>query len=175
MLDIKPLYALLLNEVNTEVLQPIDKNIYSEIADALASMKGEGYEGLEAKIRDSLVTLISHIAKVLLEVRLAKYYTNPSNLTYEEMYIINTDEEHNIREEFITKSLLEGRSKVLESIREKVKTKRIIVRILNDIEEFIGVDKRYGPYKREDIVTLPLEDARRVINQGDAKEIILPD
>ncbi len=169
------LHTLLLNEVNTELLQPIDKNIYSEIADAIASMKGQGYEGLEAEIRDSLVRLISDIADILLEVRLSKYDTNPSNLTYEEMYIINADEEHKIREEFVIKSILEGRSKVLESIREKIKTKRIIVRILNNIEQFVGVDNRYGPYKSEDIAVLPLEDARRLINQGHAKEIIIPD
>lgn len=175
MLDIKTLYALLLNEINTEQLQPLDKNIYSEIADALANMKGQGYEGLEAKIRDSLVMLISNITDTLLKTRLSKYDTNPSNLAYEEMYIVNTDEEHKIREEFVIKSILEGRSKVLESIREKIKTKRIIVRMLNDVEQFVGVDNRYGPYKREDITVLPLEDARRLINQGDAKEIIIPD
>ena len=168
------MYALLLNEVNTELLQPIDKSIYSKVADALASMKGQGYEGLEAEIRDALVGIISDIAERLLEVRLAKYDTNPANLTYEEMYIVNADEEHKIREEFVIKSMLEGRSKVLESIREKIRTKRVIVRILGDVDEFVGVDNRYGPYKSEDIAILPLEDAKRLISEGNAKEIIIP-
>jgi DNA replication factor GINS len=176
MLDIKALHALLMNEVNTELLQPIDKNIYSEIADALASMKGQGYEGLEARIRDSLVLLISDITDTLLRVRLGKYDTNKSNLTYEELYIINADEEYKLREDFVIKSILEGRSKVLEGIRDKVKTKRIAVRIINDVEEFVGADNtKYGAYKREDIAVLPLEDAKRLIDKGDAIELIIQD
>ncbi len=176
MLDIKALYALLLNEINTEILQPIDKDIYTKIADVLASMKGQGYEGLEGKIRDTLVGLISDITSTLLATRLAKYNTNRSNLTYEELYIISTDDEHKIREEFIIQSILEGRRRVLESIVEKTKTKRIVVRFLKSVDEFIGIDNaKYGRYNAEDIAVLPLEDARKLISNGYAKEIIVQD
>ncbi len=176
MIDVKTLYTLLLNEVNTDSLQPIDKNVYLSIADLLASMKGQGYEGIEKRIRDSLVEIISLILDTLLNVRLSKYYTNPSNLTYEEMFIINTNEEYKVRSEFIRQNIIEGRSKVLASIIEKVKVKRIIVRVVKEIKEFEGVDKNiYGPYNAEDITILPLEDARKLINQRIANEVLIID
>jgi DNA replication initiation complex subunit (GINS family) len=176
MLDIKTLFTLLLNEVNTDSLQPIDKNLYVNIADLLAKMKGQGYEGLEKRIIDNLIEIISLIIDTLLSIRLSKYYTNPSNLTYEEIFIINTNEEYKVRREFIKQNIIEGRSKVLTTVIEKVKAKMIPIRLLTKIEEFEGVDKcKYGPYNAEDITILPLEDARRLINNGLANEILIMD
>lgn len=172
MIDIKALYALLLNEANTESLQAIDKSVYKEIADALASMKGQGYEGLEAKVRDALVDMISMLADALLSIRIAKHHTNPSNLTYEERYIINSLDDYRVRYDYVKQSILEGRAKVLEGIVEGLKAKRIMVRFLQDVEQFVAVDdNRYGPYRREDIAMLPLEDAKRLINDGYAVEL----
>jgi DNA replication initiation complex subunit (GINS family) len=47
-----------------------------------------------------------------------------------------------------------------------------VVRFLDNVPEIVGVDLRiYGPYKKEDVGSLPNENARALINQGLAKEV----
>lgn len=47
-----------------------------------------------------------------------------------------------------------------------------IVRFLKDVPEIVGVDlKLYGPYKKEDVGSLPVQNASALIKQGLAKEI----
>lgn len=47
-----------------------------------------------------------------------------------------------------------------------------VVRFLDDIPEIVGVDLRaYGPYKKEDVGSLPHQNAQALIKQGLAKEV----
>uniref|UniRef100_A0A7C3IWH1 Gins51 C-terminal domain-containing protein n=1 Tax=Candidatus Methanomethylicus mesodigestus TaxID=1867258 RepID=A0A7C3IWH1_9CREN len=51
-------------------------------------------------------------------------------------------------------------------------TKRILTRLLRDVPSFVGVDlKTYGPYKSEDVVLLPAQNAEALIKRGLATEI----
>jgi len=50
--------------------------------------------------------------------------------------------------------------------------KKILVRVLRDVPSFIGADlKTYGPYKTEDVVLLPAQNAEALIKRGIATEI----
>jgi len=52
------------------------------------------------------------------------------------------------------------------------KTELKVVRFLQDIPEIVGVDlKIYGPYKKEDVGSLPKENAKALIMQGAAVQI----
>jgi len=45
--------------------------------------------------------------------------------------------------------------------------KKILVRVLRDVPTFVGADmKTYGPYKAEDVVLLPAENAEALIKRG---------
>jgi len=67
------------------------------------------------------------------------------------------------------KKILTGRPPYFE---RKEKPKTIVVRILQEIPAIIGSDmKTYGPFKPEDIATLPPENAKVLIKQGFAVEI----
>jgi DNA replication factor GINS len=47
-----------------------------------------------------------------------------------------------------------------------------VVRFLQDIPEIVGTDlKIYGPYKKEDVGSLPNQNAKALVKQGVAKEI----
>lgn len=47
-----------------------------------------------------------------------------------------------------------------------------VVRFLSDFPAIIGVDlKTYGPFKSEDIATLPIENASALISQGVVKQV----
>ena len=67
------------------------------------------------------------------------------------------------------KDMLRGR---LSRVERKERPKQLVVRFLQAIPAIIGSDmKTYGPYKPEDIATLPPENARILIKQGVAEEI----
>jgi len=66
--------------------------------------------------------------------------------------------------------LLRGRS-VKSEIKQK---KRVVFRFLKDVPAIIGVDlKTYGPFKTEDVGSLPVENAKILIKQGLAEKIIV--
>lgn len=50
--------------------------------------------------------------------------------------------------------------------------RRVMVRFLKDVPAIIGADmKAYGPFKREDVASLPIENAKILIKQGLAEKI----
>jgi DNA replication factor GINS len=55
-------------------------------------------------------------------------------------------------------------------LEEKVELS--VVRFLQDIPEIVGTDMRiYGPYKKEDVGSIPNHNAQALVRQGAAKEI----
>lgn len=81
------------------------------------------------------------------------------------------------------KALVERFNESLSSYKEREKPKQAgstsedltelsIVRFLGDVPEIVGVDLRiYGPYKKEDVGSLPLQNAQALIKEGLAKMI----
>ena len=50
--------------------------------------------------------------------------------------------------------------------------KKILARLLRDVSSFVGADlKTYGPYKTEDVVLLPAQNAEALMKRGIATEI----
>jgi DNA replication factor GINS len=48
----------------------------------------------------------------------------------------------------------------------------MVVRLLKEIPEIVGADmKTYGPFKPEDVATVPKENAKTLIKQGLAVEV----
>ena len=89
-----------------------------------------------------------------------------------------------------TTSLTENESKLLARIEQTVssldqplqlpskpdETGLVVVRILEDLPEIVGVDLRiYGPFKKEDVASLPEPNARALEKQGAAKAIEVKD
>ena len=65
-----------------------------------------------------------------------------------------------------------GQPKVLEKITEIIKQKKILIKFLKPMEQFVGVDMyRYGPFFIDDIANLPLENALSLVNSKIAEEI----
>jgi DNA replication factor GINS len=59
-----------------------------------------------------------------------------------------------------------------ETPSQVFETELVVVRFLQDIPEIVGVDlKIYGPYKKEDVGSLPSQNAEGLIKQGAAKPI----
>ena len=148
---------------------------------------------MEAEIRDKIVELISQSTTLLLERRLQKIAEQQqrkpfgqfssslvslnadySKLTDEEKYILDAEQDAAKRKGYVLLATIEGRSKILESISSRVRSIQVLVRFLKPTEQFIGIDmNRYGPFHKEDVAKLPLENARSLIGSGEAVEVNL--
>jgi DNA replication factor GINS len=59
-----------------------------------------------------------------------------------------------------------------DTSRAATRAELMVVRFLQEIPEIVGTDLRiYGPYKKEDVGSLPAENAQALIKQGAAKPI----
>jgi DNA replication factor GINS len=63
------------------------------------------------------------------------------------------------------------------SVEEYEETELIVVRFLQPIDEaFMGLDERtYGPFKKEEIATIPAANARRWLRDGVVTRVVLED
>ena len=191
---IKEVYTLLLKESQLPTLQLIPLDTYQTIANIISKLKGQTYDGLEVVIRDRMLELISQATTLLLERRLQKIIeqqqstsstrsasssenppiTDYSKLTDEEKYVLDAELDSSKRKDYVLEASLSGRSKVLESISSKVRSRQILVRFLKPMEQFVGIDmNKYGPFHKEDVARLPFENARSLIGSGEAIEINL--
>lgn len=176
-LALKDVFKLLKKEIETPSLQSIEPDTFQKIATALGNLKGQGYEGIEAKIRDRMAELLASSAQLLIEARQAKIRTGGdpldySKLTDEEKYVLDGKRESESRISEVVAATVKGRPKVLESISARMRSKQIVVRFLKSTEAFVGVDmSKYGPFQPEDVASLPFENARSIIEGGAAAEV----
>ncbi len=116
------------------------------------------------------------LTSLLLHVRLDKISKSSdlekSNLLDEEKFIFDSQEEQKERIEMILSATINGKSKFLESLSQNHKTRKIVIRFLNDVDEIVGADlEKYGPFKTEDIATIPYENAQALIAKNAATKI----
>jgi DNA replication factor GINS len=173
---LKEVFKLLKKEIETPSLQTIEPDTFQKIASSLGNLKGQGYEGVEAKVRDRMTELLASSARLLIEARQAKIHAGRSldysKLTDEEKYVLDGRREYESRMTEVVAATVKGRPKVLESISARMRLKQIVVRFLKPTEAFVGIDmSKYGPFQAEDVASLPFENARSIIEGGAAVEV----
>jgi len=173
-IDINLLYSILIRETENDSVQEINPELFLIISNLTGKLKSEDYDGIETKIKNKLILLITEMASLLLQIRVEKAIkTNETtNLTDVEKFILDSKRELEERKETILSGTLNGKSKLLESIAQSHKIKPTAMRFLQDMEQIVGVDlKNYGPFKTEDVATIPYENASALISKKLATKI----
>ena len=169
------LYQVTLREVTNNDLQEIDPDFYTSISNFVGKLKGENYDGLETKINNNLINLITELVTLVFRIRVEKIKdssVNTDKLLNIEKFILTSEDKTKESEEMILSGILNGKSKLLESIAQKTKMQLVSVRILKEVEQMMGSDsENYGPFKPEDIATIPLENAQTLITKNLAVKI----
>ncbi len=173
-INITSLYYTVLRETENDSVRELAPNFYRLISDYIGKLKREEYDGLDAKIKDELVRIATELIELLLSFRLDKTTKTNSidytNLLDEEKFILDSEDELRERREMILSATLNGKSKLLESISQKHKTKSVVVRFQKEMGQIVGTDlEKYGPFRSEDIATIPFENAQALI----AKNIVM--
>jgi DNA replication factor GINS len=176
-LKVKDIYKILEKEIETSTLQPIGPDTFQKIAEELGDLKSKTYGGIEAQIREELAEILETLAHLIIETRQSKIFSNNepldySKLTDEEKYILDGKRESNKKIDEVITALINGRPKLLESISSRIHSTQIVVRFLTPMAAFIGTDmNKYGPYEKEDVASLPFENARSIIDASGAIEV----
>ena len=167
-IDINSLHHTVLLETENDSLLEIKPNFYRNLSDFIGNLRKQEFDGVENKIKDTMIEMATELTSLLIHIRLEKISNSDnfdiSHLLDEEKFILDSHEEQNERMEMILSATISGKSKFLESLAENHKIKKVVIRFLSDVDEIIGADlERYGPFKVEDIATIPYENAQALI------------
>ena len=117
-IDIKHLQLLVLQESENDVMQKLDSNLYNSISKFIGDLKSEECDGIDAKIKNTLLDMVTDLTTSLLRLRLEKTSLDNSNssaLLDVEKYILDSQKEMEERKEMILSRILNGKSELLGS------------------------------------------------------------
>ena len=179
-IDVNSLYSILLREAENDTVQELDPKFYNNIAEFLGNLKNEDYDGIDSKIKDSLVKMVTELVSILLKIRIEKATSfeelDYTNLLDEERFIVDSEDEMRQRKDTILSATLNGRLKLLETVASNHRSRSVVVRFLKPIDQIVGTDlQTYGPFEAEDVATLPFENASALINKKVAARIVWED
>jgi len=116
-ININYLHTLVLQESESDTIQEIDSNLYNSISELIKNLKSEECDGVEAKINQAMISMITDTTSALLKLRLEKAILENSNqsiLLNEEKYILDSKKEMLERKETILSGILNGKPHSLD-------------------------------------------------------------
>lgn len=173
------LYEAWKREKENQELQPLDREFYSKLSQYIkvqreelqlldektlkASLISEENERIKKLLTDLIRSRYRKIFKRVLEGKTipTEFLTPEEEITYSGISSAWKQVEN------VLEDVLRGRSPRAKEVRLVEKPKRILVRFLQAIPAIVGPDlKTYGPFKEEDVASLPAENAEVLIKRG---------
>ena len=117
-ININYLHTLVLQESESDTIQEIDSNLYNSVSKFIKNLKSKEYDGVEAKINQGMISMITDTTSTLLKLRLEKAILENSNqsiLLNEEKYILDSKKEMLERKETILSGILNGKPHSLDN------------------------------------------------------------
>ena len=175
-IDINSLHHIVLRETESDSILEIDPTFYRNLSDFIGNLRKQEFDGTENKIKDTMIEMAIELTSLLIKIRLEKILKSSdleiSHLLDEEKFIFDSQENGQERIEMIISAIINGKSKFLESLAQNHKTKKVVIRFLNEVDEIVGADlEKYGPFRTEDIATIPYENAQALIAKNIATKV----
>jgi DNA replication factor GINS len=193
-IKIEEIFNILKREIQlTSGPQSIPPDFYLNISNLISKLKNNTTEKeledentkikrekISNQIKNNLIDLFIESVTLLFICRCKKTFNinktketfDFSNLTNEEKYVFYGNKEREYRINIVLNTLFEGKPRTLEKIVSSINENYIIVRFLDSMEQFVGVNmNKYGPFKKDDVAIMPFENARSIIENNKAIEI----
>jgi DNA replication factor GINS len=175
-IDMNSLHNTVLRETENDSLLEIKPNFYQNLSDFIGNLRKQEFDDVENKIKDTMIEMVTELTSLLIHIRLEKISNSDdfdiSYLLDEEKFILDSLDEQNERTEMSLSATINGKSKFLESLAENHKIKKVVIRFLDNVDEIVGADlEKYGPFKAEDIATIPYENAQALIAKNIATKV----
>ena len=110
-ININYLHRLALQELESDTIQETNSDLYNSISKLLKNLKDEKLDGIEEKLNQVMIDMITETTSTLLKLRLEKATLGNSNtsvLLDEEKYILDSKAEMAERMETILSGILKG-------------------------------------------------------------------
>ncbi|MEM3577683.1 MAG: hypothetical protein QXX51_04425 [Candidatus Bathyarchaeia archaeon] len=177
----KTLYEAWECEVKNQALQKLPPDFYVTVADYLRRLREESRMLDKKTVKASLLKHeLVNVKRMVNEIVLTRYKKvinvlakggkiPQDALTSEEANIYGGATPFADSVQNFIKSILRG---FLPKTEVKIVRKRVVLRFLADVPAIIGADmKTYGPFKAEDVASLPIENANVLVKQGLAEMV----
>jgi DNA replication factor GINS len=168
-------------ELENDELESLPSDFYLRIADYLRRLKEESRMLDKRTVKASLLKTemqnVKRMVRDLIRTRCKKIFKKtfksekiqPNMLTVEEQKIYAGFSSLAETYRSLVKNIIRG---YIPKVDVEQEHKRTVLRFLKDIPSIIGTDmKTYGPFKVEDIASLPTENAKVMIKQGLAEKV----
>lgn len=175
------LYEAWRREKENAEVQPLPKDFFVRLAQYVKRLREEGRMLDEKTTRGKLLLRESkNVKKLCEELILLRYEKVLKKVASGETVAKEglTGKEERLYAEIASsvesyqsflKDVVGGRS---PSVEVKEKAKKPVLRFLQEIPAIIGADmKPYGPFKPEDVASVPAENAKILVKQGLAVEV----
>jgi DNA replication factor GINS len=175
------LYEIWKRELENSEIEKLPPDFYSRIADYLRNLREEermlDKKTIKARLLKSETQNVKRMIRELIQVRYRKIIrvvakgekVSSDVLAVEEREISTGILPFAESFEKFVKDIMSG---YIPKVDAKLEHKRIVLRFLMAVPTIIGADmKTYGPFKVEDVASLPGENARILIKQGLAEKV----
>ncbi len=179
------LYRIWKAEKSEKTLQKLSSNFYSEVARLLNDSKTKsattGQDRTQAAISKKEFNILQRLSTEIVETRMEKIVEaalSRRNVAFEglskeeaefaKQMAIHVGDHYRFIDDVARGELVsEERFPTKEA-----ETRLEVVRFLSDFPAIVGVDLRtYGPFKVEDVASIPVENASALISQGVVKQV----
>ena len=168
-------------ELRNPELQPLRPGFYKDLASYVRRLR-EAQRNLDSKslkaiLMEEETSRLEKIVTSLVDRRLEKLWseaghTQTPNLDSSEKWVHQDFSDIHRHYQKFKEDLLLGREPSNTPSKQR---DILLVRFVRDVPSIIGVDlKTHGPFKTQDVATLPYENAESLIRQGVAVEIRTP-
>ncbi|HXW36689.1 MAG TPA: hypothetical protein VEJ36_02135 [Nitrososphaerales archaeon] len=161
---------------SAELLQ-LSQDFYLRVADHVRNLKrssGAGSSEVTNRLISRQIKVISSLIDSLVRLRLSKTRSRGSTvkLLSEERFILSPEREFITRLSSFVEAVTQGHPSFVEyAVRMEAKRKTTI-RFTRPVAEIMGGDmRRYGPFKPNDVASLPSASAEILITNNEAIEI----
>jgi DNA replication factor GINS len=168
-------------ELESDELENLSPDFYSRIADYLKKLKEESRmldkRTVKATLLNKEMQNVKRMARDLIRTRYKKIFRNVFKGEKVQSNVLTVEEEKiyagfsSLAETYwsFTKNILRG---YIPKVDLEQEHKRTVLRFLKDVPAIIGADmKTYGPFKVEDVASLPIENAKILIKQCLAEKV----
>jgi DNA replication factor GINS len=175
------LYEAWKQEIQNAELTKLPTDFYASISDYIRKLRDEGRmldkRTAKANLLKKEIRNVKRMVRELIQTRHRKLIYSAAKsekiasdvLTVEEEKIYASISDLQNALHSLTKNILQGQG---PKFSKKQSHNRTVVRLLSDIPAIVGSDmKTYGPFKIEDVASLPAENAEIFVKQKLAEKI----
>jgi DNA replication factor GINS len=175
------LYEVWRKELDSVELEKLPSDFYPKIADYMKHLKEESRMLDKRTAKASLLSKeLRNVRRMVREITKTRYRKIVKKMASGEKLaseVLTTEEEKIFKDDSsfadsfksLAINVLQGSLKDLDDVQKHGKG---VVRFLKEVPAIIGSDmKAYGPFKAEDIATLPTENMKLLVKQGLAERV----